>query len=101
MSNYKCLSLTDFNNSIKELPTFLPQVGFRLLSSVTPSDLPIGSVVVLFNIYTFRFETVVVKEIDKNRILHFLHQTGRFHDTWYQSILEDTAYDNYLFKVIS
>jgi len=99
MSNANCLPFTGFNHEIQELPTLLPKLGFRPLNSATPADLPAGAIVVLYNIKTFSFETVVARAL-QNGVLFYAHQTGLSHDSWYNTMFGDISRTQYLYKVL-
>jgi len=103
MSNNLCLPLVNGQPDIEKLPIFLPHIGFRPLSSATPDDFPAGAVVVLYNIKTFSFDTVIVNGLSSSTeiMLFYARQRGRNADSWNNTFTRDTTYDSYLFKVIS
>lgn len=100
MSNHLCLPFVNGQPNVEKLPVFLPHIGFRPLSSATPDDFPAGAVVVLYNIKTFSFDTVIVNGLS-NDIFFYARQCGRGSDSWHNTFTGDSIYDDYLFKVIS
>ncbi len=100
MVNHLCLPFTGFAPDVEELVDFLPRVDFRPLSQATPEDLHSGIIIILYNIYSYSFETVVVDRLEDGK-LYYSHQTGRRSDTWYRSFIGDPVCYSYLYKVIS
>jgi hypothetical protein len=100
MLNHLCLPFTGFAPDVQELPNFLPRVGFMPLINATREELHSGIIVVLYNIYTYSFEIVVVDRLEDG-YLYYSHQTGRDSDTWYRSFIGDPVCYSYLYKVIS
>lgn len=100
MINHLCLPFTGFAPDVQELPNFLPRVGFRPLDMATPEELHSGIIVILYNIYNYCFETVVVERLEDGK-LYYCHQTGRRPDTWHHSFIGDPVCYGYLYKVIS
>ena len=95
-----CLPFVDSCPETEQLHTLLPQSGFKEIHRATVADLPMGAIVVLYNIVTFTFETVVIRGL-QNGMLFYTRQTGRTHDTWNNTLIGDKDCKDYLYKVIS
>lgn len=100
MFNHLCLPFTGFSPDVTELVDFLPRVDFRPLVCATPEELRSGVIVILYNIYTYSFETVVVEGL-KDGNLYYCHQLGQSYDTWRHTFIGDPVCNAYLYKVIS
>ena len=100
MAKHLCLPFTGFAPNVEELLDILPQVGFRPLVRITQAELCSGTIIILYNIYSYCFETVVVDRLEDGK-LYYCHQTGQSYDTWQHSFIGDPVCFSYLYKVIS
>lgn len=100
MINHLRLPFTGFAPDVQELPNFLLRVDFRPLVRITQEESRSGTIIILYNIYTYCFETVVVDRLEDGK-LYYCHQTGQSYNTWQYSFIGDPVCFAYLYKVIS
>lgn len=100
----------NFNTAerIENMPELLiTNYGFKNLEKATPADLPNGALVVIFDIFKYSFQTIVIRAVEKGPTcykLYYKHQnqeSDRVNHGWNDAMISIDCCGNYRYKVIS